>query len=82
MVPVFAAVVIVSRTLGGGIPDRAGLFFAWFDAGVGFGGPVAGVAAALSGPDGALVTAAVLVASAPLVAGALKGVRRRNAHDR
>lgn len=145
VVPVFAAVVIVSRTLGGGIPDRAGpervllfscpaaaagllgvgllgstpliiaaiallaagqalavpalgaialrgvpaaqhgatagLFFAWFDAGVGFGGPVAGVAAALTGPDGALVTAAVLVAMAPLVAGALAGARGGNAAD-
>ena len=40
---------------------------------------MAGVAAALTGPDGALVTAAVLVATAPLVAGALAGARRASA---
>ena len=141
VVPVFAAVVIVARTLGGGIPDRAGpervllvccpiaaagllgvgllagtplvvasiallaagqalavpalgaiairsapptqhgaaagLFFAWFDLGVGLGGPVAGVAAAATGADGALVTAAVLVFAAPFAAGALAGLRPR-----
>jgi len=128
IVPVFAAVVIVSRTLGGGLPDRlggrrtvvlfagleaaglalyaqlgsaplalialvalsigqslavpglgllalagvprehqgaaSGLFFAWFDAGVGLGGPVVGAAAGLAGPSGALELAAGAVAIA------------------
>jgi MFS family permease len=45
----------------------AGLFFAWFDAGVGLGGPIAGLAAHLAQPPGALETAAVAVALTPLV---------------
>ena len=45
----------------------AGLFFSWFDAGVGLGGPAAGLLAALGGPGGALVGAAVAVAcTAPI----------------
>jgi hypothetical protein len=45
----------------------AGLFFCWFDAGVGLGGPAAGVMAQLGGPTGALVGAAVAVAcTAPI----------------
>lgn len=45
----------------------AGLFFSWFDAGVGLGGPAAGVLAQLGGPTGALVGAAVAVAcTAPI----------------
>lgn len=45
----------------------AGLFFSWFDAGVGLGGPAAGVLAALGGPTGALLGAAVAVAcTAPI----------------
>jgi predicted MFS family arabinose efflux permease len=45
----------------------AGLFFSWFDAGVGFGGPAAGVLAQLGGPTGALIGAAVAVAcTAPI----------------
>jgi predicted MFS family arabinose efflux permease len=132
IVPTFAAVVIVTRTLGGGIPDRlggrrtvslfagaealgllvyantrglplalaalvtlsigqslavpalgllalagvpqasqgaaAGMFFAWFDAGVGLGGPVVGAAASLTDPRGALAVAAAAVAGAVLVA--------------
>jgi hypothetical protein len=45
----------------------AGLFFSWFDAGVGVGGPAAGILAALGGPGGALVGAAVAVAcTAPI----------------
>jgi predicted MFS family arabinose efflux permease len=135
IVPVFGAVIIASRTLGGGIPDRlggrrtvlvfaatealglliysraggtglavaallglslgqsmavpglgllalggvrpsaqgaaAGLFFAWFDAGVGLGGPLVGAAASLAGPAGALQTAAVAVAGAIALAGLL-----------
>jgi predicted MFS family arabinose efflux permease len=45
----------------------AGLFFSWFDAGVGLGGPAAGVLAALGGPTGALLGAAIAVAcTAPI----------------
>jgi MFS family permease len=45
----------------------AGLFFSWFDAGVGLGGPAAGVLAQLGGPTGALVGAAIAVAcTAPI----------------
>jgi predicted MFS family arabinose efflux permease len=45
----------------------AGLFFSWFDAGVGVGGPAAGVLAALGGPTGALLGAAIAVAcTAPI----------------
>jgi predicted MFS family arabinose efflux permease len=40
----------------------AGLFFSWFDAGVGLGGPAAGVLAQLGGPTGALLGAAIAVA--------------------
>jgi predicted MFS family arabinose efflux permease len=132
-IPLFAATVIVMRTLGGGIPDRfgaaatlwvaapvaavglavagdahlgalavagvvvlaagqalavpalgllalrrvpearhgaaAGLFFAWFDAGVGLGGPAVGLLAGGVGPGGALAGAACAVAcAAPLAA--------------
>jgi len=45
----------------------AGLFFSWFDAGVGLGGPAAGVLAQVGGPTGALIGAAVAVAwTAPI----------------
>ena len=45
----------------------AGLFFSWFDAGVGLGGPAAGVLAQLGGPTGALAGAAIAVAcTAPI----------------
>ena len=45
----------------------AGLFFSWFDAGVGLGGPAAGVLAAFGGASGALLGAAVAVAcTAPI----------------
>jgi predicted MFS family arabinose efflux permease len=40
----------------------AGLFFAWFDAGVGFGGPAVGGAAAFGGPEAALLMAAASLA--------------------
>jgi len=46
----------------------AGLFFAWFDAGVGLGGPLVGLLAAVAGSDGALLGAAVAVACAAPVA--------------
>lgn len=132
VVPVFAAGVVVSRTLGGGVPDRlggrrtvlvfagaeaiglflyatagvpglalgglvalavgqslavpglglvalarvpagrqgaaAGLFFAWFDAGVGLGGPAVGAVASAAGPEGALIAAGVAVAGAAVMA--------------
>jgi len=42
----------------------AGLFFAWFDAGVGLGGPAVGAVASLAGPSGALIAAAIAVAAA------------------
>jgi MFS family permease len=45
----------------------AGMFFAWFDAGVGLGGPLAGVAAGAGGPDAALAVAAGAVVCATLV---------------
>jgi MFS family permease len=46
----------------------AGLFFSWFDAGVGLGGPAAGVLAQLGGPTGALLgAAAAVVCTAPIV---------------
>jgi MFS family permease len=132
VVPVFAAGVVVSRTLGGGVPDRlggrrtvlmfagaeaiglvvyaivvapglavaalvalavgqalavpglgllalarvparrqgaaAGLFFAWFDGGVGLGGPAVGAVASAAGPEGALIAAGVAVAGAAVIA--------------
>jgi MFS family permease len=42
----------------------SGLFFAWFDAGVGIGGPLVGLAAGIAGPDAGLACAAVAVAAA------------------
>jgi MFS family permease len=47
----------------------AGLFFAWFDAGVGLGGPIAGLAAHLSSSGGAMIVAALAVAATPLLGG-------------
>jgi hypothetical protein len=46
----------------------AGLFFAWFDAGVGLGGPTVGLLAGAAGPGGGLVGAAAAVACAAPVA--------------
>jgi predicted MFS family arabinose efflux permease len=55
-------------------PERhgtaAGLFFAFFDAGVGAGGPLVGVVARLTTPAGALVAAAGAVTAAGLISGA------------
>jgi predicted MFS family arabinose efflux permease len=59
----------------------AGLFFAWFDAGVGLGGPLAGLAAHLSSAAGALIAAAVAVAAAPFVAAAARFTRTRARAD-
>jgi hypothetical protein len=42
----------------------AGLFFAFFDAGVGAGGPLAGAMARLTSPSGALVAAGAAVGAA------------------
>jgi MFS family permease len=56
----------------------AGMFFSWFDAGVGLGGPAAGVLAQLGGPTGALTGAAIAVAcTAPIAL--LRTVRSRSA---
>ncbi|HWA67052.1 MAG TPA: MFS transporter [Mycobacteriales bacterium] len=41
----------------------SGAFFAWFDAGVGLGGPAVGLVARLSSPQSALIVAAVAVAA-------------------
>ena len=53
-------------------PERhgtaAGLFFAFFDAGVGLGGPAVGAVARLTTPGGSLLAAAGAVAAAGLVA--------------
>src|SRR5262249_21098721 len=46
----------------------SGVFFAWFDAGVGLGAPFAGAVAAATEPAGALAAAAAAVALAPLAA--------------
>jgi MFS family permease len=54
----------------------AGAFFAYFDAGVGLGGPAVGVAARAADPTGSLVATAVAVLAAAPVA-LLRRVRRR-----
>lgn len=54
----------------------AGLFFAWFDAGVGLGGPAVGAVASETGPPGALIAAALAVASAGAVAVTARTARR------
>jgi predicted MFS family arabinose efflux permease len=133
IVPVFAGIVLVTRTAGGSIPDRlggrltacssaavaaagllifavatsapaelagllmvavgqsmavpalgllalatvsrrdqgaaAGLFFAWFDAGVGLGGPAVGLAASVGGPTGGMEAASAAVAAVIVIAG-------------
>jgi predicted MFS family arabinose efflux permease len=46
----------------------AGLFFAFFDAGVGLGGPLAGAAAGATSGSGALLTVAPAVALAAPIA--------------
>jgi MFS family permease len=55
----------------------AGIFFAWFDAGVGLGGPATGAVAALTGARGALVAAALAVGAAVLAVRP-RGVARRD----
>jgi predicted MFS family arabinose efflux permease len=57
----------------------AGLFFAWFDLGVGLGGAAVGLAASLTAPSGALLTAAVAVACAAPVALAGRSLRPASA---
>ncbi len=56
----------------------AGLFFAWFDAGVGLGGPLVGSVASVTGPSGALEAAAVAVAGAVVISrfAGKEGLRR------
>ncbi|HVV74781.1 MAG TPA: MFS transporter [Mycobacteriales bacterium] len=51
-----------------GVPEHqrgaaSGAFFAWFDAGVGLGGPAVGLVARLTAPDIAMVSAGVAVAA-------------------
>jgi MFS family permease len=46
----------------------SGVFFSWFDAGVGTGAPFAGAAASVTDPSGALVAAALAVSLAPVAA--------------
>lgn len=53
----------------------SGVFFAWFDLGVGVGGPLAGAAAGAGGPDAALAVAAVAVAAATAVRWTNAGLR-------
>jgi predicted MFS family arabinose efflux permease len=54
----------------------AGLFFAWFDAGVGLGGPAVGLLAGAAGAGGGLLGAAAAVAcSAPVAALSLPAAR-------
>jgi hypothetical protein len=58
----------------------AGLFFAWFDAGVGLGGPATGAVASLTGARGALAAAALAVGAAVVVVrprAMARGGRRR-----
>jgi MFS family permease len=59
-------------------PERhgaaAGLFFSWFDAGVGLGGPLVGAAARATGPATAVALAGVAVASVGVQA---TGIRTR-----
>lgn len=57
--------------------EAAGLFFAFFDAGVGLGGPLAGILAGLSSPVGALLAVGALVALAPAAALGSPSLRRR-----
>ncbi len=45
----------------------AGLFFAWFDAGVGLGGPAVGAVAVVLGPAGAVAAAGLAVAAGTVV---------------
>jgi MFS family permease len=69
----FAVPGLGLMALAGVSPERhgaaAGMFFAFFDAGVGLGGPLIGVVARLSTPQGALAVAAgAVLAAATLVA--------------
>jgi len=67
----------------------AGAFFAWFDAGVGLGGPLVGLAARAADPAGALLAASAVVAAAAPVAlprrrcrfGWMRTVGRRKGHE-
>ncbi len=55
----------------------AGAFFAYFDAGVGLGGPAVGVAARAADPSGALVAAAAAVLFTVPIALLRPALRRR-----
>jgi MFS family permease len=60
----------------------AGIFFAFFDAGVGLGGPLAGVVARLTTAQGALAAAAGVVLCAGVLAAAQARVRAREVDGR
>ena len=78
-----AVAAVVTRPAGGRLADRvgaaAGVFFAFFDAGVGAGGPIAGGVARLSSPATALALAAGAVASATVCGRAAVRAHRRAA---
>jgi MFS family permease len=73
-------VLALRRSPGSQHGATAGLFFAWFDAGVGAGGPAAGLSARSFGPSGALLTAAgaLLLAPALALGGTREAVRARD----
>jgi MFS family permease len=84
--PAFAALIVLSIGQSLAVPGlgllalagvsaarpgaAAGLFFAWFDAGVGLGGPAVGAVASVTSASGALTAAALAVAGAAALASA------------
>jgi MFS family permease len=63
------SLIVVNRVPESGRGAALGTFTAFFDAGVGFGAPLAGVAAALTGYEGAfLLAATIAIGSATLIA--------------
>ena len=81
--PVLALIGLLALS---GVPPAqqgaaAGMFFAWFDAGVGLGGPAVGAVASLTDAGGALDAAGVAVAAAALI-GAIVGRPSRRRIDR
>ena len=63
------SLIVVDRVPETGRGAALGTFTAFFDAGVGFGAPLAGIAAALTGYEGAfLLAAAIALVSATTIA--------------
>jgi MFS family permease len=63
------SLIVVDRVPETGRGAALGTFTAFFDAGVGFGAPLAGIAAAISGYEGAfLLAAAIALVSAMTIA--------------